>query len=305
MIRCSLRRLSSKHSSRVDFLYSGIISGNRAALSSGITLVESKNAQKKAMAQEILTRLLQNGQVEEDISKTFRIGLSGPPGAGKSTFIEAAGQHIINEGSNLAVLAVDPSSSRTGGSLLGDKTRMQNLGVNPQAYIRPSPASGELGGVARNTHEAAVLCEAAGYKNIIIETVGVGQSEIAVADMVDVFLLLLPPSAGDELQGIKRGIVELVDVVAVNKYDGDMKPAVRRIAAEYTSALKFMTPKYKCWRPRVRRISSLNNIGIDDLWELLQEFRHEMINSGELLELRRMQRKGLILLDKKLFSIIQ
>ncbi|CAG5110540.1 Oidioi.mRNA.OKI2018_I69.chr2.g4931.t1.cds [Oikopleura dioica] len=233
MIRCASRRLlSSKQSARVDSLYSGIVAGNRASLSSSITLVESKNAQKKAMAQEILTRLLQNGVVEEDISKTFRIGLSGPPGAGKSTFIEAAGQHIINQGSNLAVLAVDPSSSRTGGSLLGDKTRMQNLGVMPEAFIRPSPAGGELGGVARNTHEAAVLCEAAGYKNIIIETVGVGQSEIAVADMVDVFLLLLPPSAGDELQGIKRGIVELVDIVAVNKYDGDMKPAVRRIAAD-------------------------------------------------------------------------
>lgn len=264
-----------------------------------MTLVESKNESKKQMAQEILTRLLENGEVEQDVTKSFRIGLSGPPGAGKSTFIEIAGQHIIKETGNLAVLAVDPSSSRTGGSLLGDKTRMQQLGIMKEAFIRPSPTGGELGGVARNTHEAAVLCEAAGYSNIIIETVGVGQSEIAVADMVDVFVLLLPPSAGDELQGIKRGIVELVDIVAVNKYDGDMKPAVRRISAEYTSALKFMTPKYKCWRPRVRRISSIHNVGIDDLWELLQEFRHVMIESGELQKLRTLQR------EKQMWSQIE
>jgi len=265
-----------------------------------VTLVESKNATKKVMAQTLLTRLLtrQRDSSESDAKRdtdwegdTFRIGLSGPPGAGKSTFIETAGQHIIKQQGKLAVLAVDPSSSRTGGSLLGDKTRMQELSRTPEAFIRPSPASGSLGGVTRNTHEAAVLAEAAGFKNIIIETVGVGQSEIAVANMVDLFVLLLPPSAGDELQGIKRGIVELADIVVVNKFDGDLKPAARRVATEYTSALKFMPKKYSCWRPRVRMVSSLNNDGIDDLWELMQEFKYEMSQSGELAALRQAQRE--------------
>lgn len=281
--------LTDNENARIAKLFDGIISGNRASLSSAVTLVESKHVRKKHMGQMILTRLLTENRLNDE---TFRIGLSGPPGAGKSTFIETAGQNIIQDQGKLAVLAVDPSSSRTGGSLLGDKTRMQELCRMPEAFIRPSPAGGELGGVTRNTHEAAVLAEAAGYKNIIIETVGVGQSEIAVANMVDIFILLLPPSAGDELQGIKRGIVELADIVVVNKFDGDLKPAARRVATEYTSALKFMPNKYKCWRPRVRMVSSLHNESIDDLWDLMQEFKYEMVRSGELYTLRQRQRES-------------
>merc|ERR1712137_593640 len=283
--------LTPNQSDRVTRLLNGILEGNRASLSQSITLVESKNHNKRQMAKAILHQLLQSHSNEIEIDPSYRIGLSGPPGAGKSTFIENMGQRIISKEGKLAVLAVDPSSSRTGGSLLGDKTRMQILSNMKEAFIRPSPSGGELGGVARNTHEAAVLAEAAGFKNILIETVGVGQSEFAVADMVDIFVLIIPPAAGDELQGIKRGIVELADIVVVNKADGDLLPAARRVAAEYTSALKFMPRKYKCWRPQVGMISSLNGDGLDGLWDLILDFKTEMINSGEFYARRREQRE--------------
>jgi len=268
-------------------LLDGVCTGNRASLSQSITLVESKNATKREMAKTILHQLL----TRDTATDAYRIGLSGPPGAGKSTFIENMGQRIIEREGKLAVLAVDPSSSRTGGSLLGDKTRMQVLANMPEAFIRPSPAGGELGGVARNTHEAATLAEHAGYANILIETVGVGQSEFAVNDMVDIFVLIIPPAAGDELQGIKRGIVELADIVVVNKADGDLFPAARRVAAEYTSALKFMPPKYASWRPQVGMISSLTGDGLDGLWELMLEFKTAMNESGELQQKRESQRE--------------
>jgi len=278
----SNRDLTPNQSDRVNRLLNGILEGNRASLSQSITLVESKNQNKRQMAKAILHQLLQSNSKEiESDPRSYRIGLSGPPGAGKSTFIENMGQRIISKEGKMAVLAVDPSSSRTGGSLLGDKTRMQVLSNMKEAFIRPSPSGGELGGVARNTHEAAVLAEAAGFKNILIETVGVGQSEFAVADMVDIFVLIIPPAAGDELQGIKRGIVELADIVVVNKADGDLLPAARRVAAEYTSALKFMPRKYSCWRPQVGMISSLTGDGLDGLWDLILDFKSEMIKSGE------------------------
>jgi len=218
----------------------------------------------------------------------FRIGLSGPPGAGKSTFIEALGKKLTGDGYKLAVLAVDPSSANTGGSLLGDKTRMNELSRDKAAYIRPSPARGHLGGVARNTNEAVVLCEAAGYNVVIVETVGVGQSEFLVSDMVDMFCLILPPAGGDELQGLKRGIVEQSDLVIVNKADGDLVPSARRTAYEYTSALKYMRPKSANWRVRVKLCSAVTKDGLDKVWDEMQKFREGM---EEVVEDRRAEQR--------------
>lgn len=227
----------------------------------------------------------------ESASDTFRIGISGPPGAGKSTFIEKFGSRLTAEEHRVAVLAVDPSSGTTGGSLLGDKTRMPELTVNPRAYIRPSPAGGHLGGVTRRTNEAVVLCEAAGYDIVIVETVGVGQSEYLVADMVDMFCLVIPPAGGDELQGIKRGIVEQSDLVVVNKCDGDLVPAARRIKSEYTSALKYMRRKSPLWRPKVKMMSSLTGDGMGDVWDAMQKYNSVMVESGHKLEKRAIQRQ--------------
>ncbi|ESO88474.1 hypothetical protein LOTGIDRAFT_193351 [Lottia gigantea] len=222
---------------------------------------------------------------------TFRIGLSGPPGAGKSTFIEAFGKYLTSKNHKVAVLAVDPSSSTTGGSLLGDKTRMPELSCDDNAYIRPSPSCGTLGGVTRTTNEAIVLCEGTGFDVVIVETVGVGQSEFAVADMVDIFCLLIPPAGGDELQGIKKGIVEVADIVIVNKSDGDLIPAARRIQTEYISALKFMRKRSKVWKPKVTRISSFTKDGIPELWDTLSEYRKVMVESTEFTTRRQKQLK--------------
>ena len=214
-------------------LYDGILSADRASLARSITLIESSLSKSRAEARKMIN-LLQERSRKITIP-SFRIGLSGPPGAGKSTFIEVFGTHLIEKGHRVAVLAVDPSSSRTGGSLLGDKTRMTELSRNPKAFIRPSPNRGHLGGVARTTNESILLCEASGYDIVLIETVGVGQSEYLVSDMVDALCLLLPPAGGDELQGIKRGIIEQCDLVCINKCDGDLIPAANRTKAEYTS----------------------------------------------------------------------
>nr|KAF6481126.1 metabolism of cobalamin associated A [Molossus molossus] len=218
-------------------------------------------------------------------------GLSGPPGAGKSTFIEYFGKMLTERGHKLSVLAVDPSSCTSGGSLLGDKTRMTELSRDMNAYIRPSPTRGTLGGVTRTTNEAILLCEGGGYDIILIETVGVGQSEFAVADMVDMFVLLLPPAGGDELQGIKRGIIEMADLVAITKSDGDLVVPARRIQAEYVSALKLLRRRSEVWRPQVVRISSRSGEGITEMWDKMREFQDLMLASGELTAKRQKQQK--------------
>ncbi|XP_074132312.1 methylmalonic aciduria type A protein, mitochondrial isoform X2 [Sminthopsis crassicaudata] len=217
--------------------------------------------------------------------------LSGPPGAGKSTFIEYLGKMLTGNGHKVSVLAVDPSSSRSGGSLLGDKTRMIELSKDMNAYIRPSPTRGTLGGVTRTTNEAIILCEGGGYDIILIETVGVGQSEFAVADMVDMFVLLIPPAGGDELQGIKRGIIEMADLVAITKSDGDLVVPARRIQAEYVSALKLLRKRSKVWKPKVVRISAKTGEGITEMWDKMKEFRDLRLASHELIARRQQQQK--------------
>ncbi|XP_055000521.1 methylmalonic aciduria type A protein, mitochondrial [Sorex araneus] len=287
--------LSEQEQRLVERLYAGLIGGQRASLAEAITLVESTHSRKKALAQALLQRVLEHHREQERRNQgkplAFRVGLSGPPGAGKSTFIEYFGKMLTERGHRLSVLAVDPSSCTSGGSLLGDKTRMTELSRDMNAYIRPSPTSGTLGGVTRTTNEAILLCEGGGYDIILIETVGVGQSEIAVADMVDMFVLLLPPAGGDELQGIKRGIVEMADLVAITKSDGDLVVPARRIQAEYVSALKLLRKRSQVWSPKVIRISARSGEGISEMWDAMQEFRRRMLASGELAARRRRQQK--------------
>ncbi|XP_006023781.3 methylmalonic aciduria type A protein, mitochondrial isoform X2 [Alligator sinensis] len=287
--------LSDKEQRLVDKLYSGLIQGHRACLAEAITLVESTHSRKKELAQVLLQKVLSYQREQEQLNKgkplAFRVGLSGPPGAGKSTFIECFGKMLTERGHTVSVLAVDPSSSTSGGSLLGDKTRMTELSRDANAYIRPSPTRGTLGGVTRTTNEAILLCEGGGYDIILVETVGVGQSEFAVADMVDMFVLLLPPAGGDELQGIKRGIIEMADLVVVTKADGDLVVPARRIQAEYVSALKLLRKRSEVWKPKVMRISAKTGEGISDMWDKMTEFRDLVLMSGELLTKRRKQQK--------------
>jgi LAO/AO transport system kinase len=270
----------------------GIRRGDRRALARGITLVESGRADHQDQAAQLLDVLL------PDTGGATRIGISGAPGVGKSTFIEALGTGLV-EGTwdagvehQVAVLAVDPSSSRSGGSILGDKTRMEALSRHPRAYIRPSPSGGTLGGVARRTREAMLLCEAAGFDVILIETVGVGQSETAVADLVDLFAVLVAPGGGDELQGIKRGIMELADLVIVNKADGDLAPAAGRAAADYRNALHLLRPKWTAWTASVLTCSALEGVGIGEAWATMSDFETKLRESGELATLRRSQAKA-------------
>ncbi|HSC17436.1 MAG TPA: methylmalonyl Co-A mutase-associated GTPase MeaB [Rhizomicrobium sp.] len=257
---------------------------DRRALARAITLVESRRAADRARGEALLTGLLPH------TGGAMRIGISGAPGVGKSTFIEAFGAHITAEGRRLAVLAVDPSSRRSGGSILGDKTRMQALARNPRAFIRPSPAGETLGGVARHTREAILLTEAAGFDVALVETVGVGQSETAVSEMVDLFVLLVGPGGGDELQGIKRGVMELADLVLVTKADGELKQAATRAAADYAHALHLMRPKYRGLTPRVLQVSSLEGRGVAEAWTTLREMHAALERSGELPTLRGNQR---------------
>lgn len=270
---------------KLENLKKGILSGQRRALAKAITLIESTRADHQAQAQELLASIL------PQTGKSIRLGITGTPGVGKSTFIEAFGLSLTAQGYKVAVLAVDPSSSRTGGSILGDKTRMEMLSKDPNAFIRPSPSGGTLGGVARRTREAMLLCEAAGYDVVLIETVGVGQSEIAVSEMVDMFLLMLSPGGGDDLQGIKRGIMELADLVIVNKADGDLKAAATRTAADYKSALHLIRPKTTCWTASVVLASSLRGQGLEQIWEKIQAFETAMKDSGDLDKLREGQAK--------------
>jgi LAO/AO transport system kinase len=260
----------------VSELAKQVLDGDRRALARAITTVESTRADHREEAAALLTEVLPH------TGGAIRIGISGAPGSGKSTFIESFGLRLVEQGHRVAVLAVDPSSTRTGGSILGDKTRMEELARSDAAFVRPSPTAGTLGGVARRTREAMLLCEAAGFDVVMVETVGVGQSEVAVAGMVDLFVLLIAPGAGDELQGIKRGIIELADVVVVNKYDGDLAPAARTTAADYGSALRLVRSKTSAWTPRVVLVSATEGTGIDELWNTVEEFRAALAATGEL-----------------------
>jgi LAO/AO transport system kinase len=261
----------------------GVRAGDRATLARAITLVESKREDHRRSAHLLVQELLR------DSGKAIRLGITGAPGSGKSTTIDALGSYLTEDGHKVAVLAVDPSSTRTGGSILGDKTRMARLGQNPNAFIRPSPSSGTLGGVAAKTRETMLICEAAGFDVIIVETVGIGQSETAVADMTDFFLALMIPGAGDELQGIKKGVVELADMIAVNKADGDNIARANVAAADYRAALNILAPRSPNWNPPVVTYSALTGNGISELWKQITAHRAAMTRSGELAARRREQ----------------
>jgi LAO/AO transport system kinase len=260
----------------------GVRAGDVAILARTLTLIESSSPRHQPLAEEVLTALLPyTGQ-------SVRIGVTGVPGVGKSTFIEALGLHLVSQGLRVAVLAVDPSSGISGGSILGDKTRMAKLSTNPAAYIRPSPSAGTLGGVARKTRESMLICEAAGYQAVLIETVGVGQSETVVADMSDCFLALMLPGAGDDLQGIKRGLLELVDVIAVNKADGAMQSAAELAAGQYRDALHSLAGRGDN-PPSVLTCSALHRQGIDAIWNLIVRRQQRLKTTGELADRRRRQ----------------
>jgi len=258
-------------------------SGKRAALARAITLVESKKAEHRRLARELIQELLPR------TGKALRVGITGVPGVGKSTTIDTLGSNLTANGHKVAVLAVDPSSTRTGGSILGDKTRMARLAVDANAFIRPSPSAGTLGGVAAKTRETMLLCEAAGFDVILVETVGIGQSETTVADMVDFFLVLMLPGAGDELQGIKKGVLEIADMIAVNKAEGDGAIRARSAASDYRAALHILAPKSPNWTPPVITVSGLANEGLDDLWQQIGIYRERMEKSGEWADKRSRQ----------------
>lgn len=268
----------------VEELKQGVTSGDRAALSRAITLAESSRPDDQEQAQELIAELLPR------TGGARRVGMTGVPGAGKSTVIEALGLWLIEQGHRVAVLVIDPSSSRTGGSILGDKTRMQELSMHEDAYIRPSPSGGVLGGVARKTREAMLLCEAAGFDVVIVESVGVGQSEAELAELVDCLCLLLVPGAGDELQGIKRGIMELADLIVVNKADGDRIPLARRARGDYRHALRMLPPSTPGWQTPVQLASAIEGTGLDEVWAAIEDHRRLLEESG-LLDERRLRQQ--------------
>jgi LAO/AO transport system kinase len=275
----------SQNGPNIEELYAGVLAGERIHLARAITLIESNAEHHFRKGQELLQRLLPHS------GKALRIGITGVPGAGKSTFIEAFGTFLANQGMKVAVLAVDPSSSITGGSILGDKTRMEQLSRNPRAFIRPSPSSGKLGGVHRKTRETMLLCEAAGFDVILVETVGVGQSEVIVREMVDFFMLLVLTGAGDELQGMKKGIMELADGVFVNKADGENKRNAEKTKREYNQVLHFLQPATKGWATKAHTCSALFNEGIENVWSVVKTFEETTKQSGIFQERRRTQTK--------------
>jgi LAO/AO transport system kinase len=261
----------------------GIGAGERAVIARAITLIESGRADHRKAARRLVQNLLPR------TGNAVRVGITGAPGVGKSTAIDALGSYLTAQGHKVAVLAVDPSSARTGGSILADKTRMARLSADPNAFVRPSPASGTLGGVAAKTRESMLICEAAGYDVVLVETIGTGQSETAVADMTDFFLVLMLPGAGDELQGLKKGVVELADMIAVNKADGDNVKRAKAAAAEYRAALHILTPRSPDWTPPVVTCSALTGEGIAQLWTSVLDHRERVGKSGELAARRREQ----------------
>lgn len=269
-----------------DQLAQAILDGDRRALARAITIIESTRDDHRALADDLLEQLMPH------TGKSTRIGISGAPGVGKSTFIEALGNHVIDGGHKVAVLTVDPSSAISGGSILGDKTRMETLARRPEAFIRPSPSGDTLGGVTRRSRETLLLCEAAGFDVIIVETVGVGQSETKVAEMTDMFVLLLQPGGGDQLQGIKRGIMELADLILINKADDDLVALARNSVSDYRQALHLLRPRSTNWTVEVHMCSARDNVGIDDAWEVMTRHQDALESSGELATLRAGQARA-------------
>ncbi len=267
----------------IDELAAAVRSGDRSVLARAITLVESGRPDRREQAQHLLQALM------PDAGSAMHVGITGVPGVGKSTAIEALGMHLVEQGHRVAVLAVDPSSTKTGGSILGDKTRMARLAVHPNAYIRPSPTSGTLGGVAKATRQTIVLLEAAGFGVILVETVGVGQSEVAVANMVDTFVFLTLARTGDQLQGIKKGVLELADIVVVNKADGEHAVEAQAAARELSGAMRLIHPRDSLWRPPVRTMSALEGTGLTELWETVLKHREVLTGAGEFEARRRAQ----------------
>jgi LAO/AO transport system kinase len=275
--------MTPQNNDSVEELAKTVRSGDRAALPRAITLLESTRTDHREQAQQLLLALM------PEAGNAHRVGITGVPGVGKSTAIEALGMQLIEQGHRVAVLAVDPSSTRTGGSILGDKTRMSRLAVHADAYIRPSPTSGTLGGVAKATRESIVLLEAAGFDVILVETVGVGQSEVAVANMVDTFVLLTLARAGDQLQGIKKGVLELADIVVVNKADGEHLTEARKAARELSGAIRLIYPGEMLWRPPVLTMSATERTGLTELWDTVERHREVLTEAGEFDERRRAQ----------------
>lgn len=267
----------------IEDLAERVLSGDRASLARAITLIESRRSDHRAQAGALLQKLLPH------TGRALRVGVTGVPGVGKSTTIDTLGSNLTAAGRRVAVLAVDPSSSRTGGSILGDKTRMARLSADRNAFIRPSPSSGTLGGVAARTRETMLVCEAAGFDVVLVETVGIGQSETVVADMTDFFLVLMLPGAGDELQGIKKGVLELADMIAVNKSDGANRIRAEAAASEYLAALHILAPSSSVWKPPVVLVSGLANEGLDDMWARIEDHRLKTTKAGEFDARRRAQ----------------
>src|SRR5215472_846354 len=278
-----MNRASSLAPDDVAQLACGILADERAVLARAITLIESKRPDHQSSARQLVQRLLPH------TGAAWRVGITGAPGVGKSTTIDALGSHLTGLGHKVAVLAVDPSSARTGGSILADKTRMARLAADARAFIRPSPTAGTLGGVAARTREGMLICEAAGYDVILIETVGAGQSETAVADMTDFFLALMLPGAGDELQGLKKGLVELADMIAINKADGDNLARARVAAAEYSAALHILAPRLAEWQPPVVTYSAHTGAGVAQLWDHILDHRRRLMATGAFAARRREQ----------------